>query len=114
MDLKFRRNLPLLLIFGAILTFLVLGLGDQPIIAYTIEKDEEQSNGMVVTEDDLMAALVSPSASENAGSIASEDDTAESLQSDPVSGTEADTAQDYEIAVDPEGANGSVYEPDGR
>lgn len=36
MDLKFRRNLPLLLLFVALVALLVLGLGNQPIVSYTL------------------------------------------------------------------------------
>lgn len=39
MDLKFRRNLPLLLAFVFIVAVLVLGFGDQPIVAYDAEDD---------------------------------------------------------------------------
>jgi hypothetical protein len=39
MSLKLRRNLPLVLLLLAILVLLALGLGDQPIIAYTASRD---------------------------------------------------------------------------
>jgi len=38
MDLKTRRNLPLVILFVAIVAILVLGLGDQPIVAYILEE----------------------------------------------------------------------------
>jgi hypothetical protein len=34
MNLKFRRNFPLLVLTITYLAFLVVGMGDQPIIAY--------------------------------------------------------------------------------
>lgn len=37
MDLKTRRNLPLVILFIMIVATLVFGLGSQPIVAYTFE-----------------------------------------------------------------------------
>lgn len=39
MSLRFRRNLPLLLLLVTIIAVLVLGLGNQPIVAYTVGAD---------------------------------------------------------------------------
>lgn len=107
MDLKLRRNLPLLLLFVAVVVFLVLGLGDQPIIAYTFEKDGGQNDGTAFTESEQMDDLQSSPESLNAGIAIPEADTAGVLQSEPDSGLYDDPAQDPEISVDPEGINGS-------
>lgn len=112
MDLKFRRNLPLLLLFVAILTFLVLGLGDKPIIAYSVASDGGQVDGTELTEDDISGDTLSLSESENAGIVASEGASLESLQSDSVLGAETNATQDQTIAVDSEGEEGSNLAPD--
>lgn len=39
MSLKFKRNLPTILLLGAILASLALFLGNQPVIAYTASVD---------------------------------------------------------------------------
>jgi hypothetical protein len=50
MNLKLRRNLPLVLLLLAILIFLALGLGDQPIIAYTAATDGSQAKAPVTID----------------------------------------------------------------
>ncbi len=47
MDLKTRRNLPLVILFVTIVAILVFGLGNQPIIAYTIDPDLNNSQADV-------------------------------------------------------------------
>ena len=53
MSLKFRRNLPLVLVLLAFLIFLALGLGDQPIIAYTAATDSGQAEAAVTIDSDV-------------------------------------------------------------
>jgi len=53
MSLKFRRNLPLVLLLLALLTFLALGLGDQPIVAYTAAADGQQTETSVTLDNDV-------------------------------------------------------------
>ena len=36
MSLKFKRNLPLVLLLASVLTFLTLAIGSYPIIAYSL------------------------------------------------------------------------------
>ena len=52
MSLKLRRNLPLILLLLAFLTFLALGLGDQPIIAYTAAADPGQTQASELLDND--------------------------------------------------------------
>ena len=52
MSLKLRRNLPLVLLLLVILTFLALGLGDQPIIAYTAAMESQQVETPVTIDSD--------------------------------------------------------------
>jgi hypothetical protein len=53
MSLKLRRNLPLLLLLLAILAFLVLGLGDQPIVAYTGSTDSRQAEAQETIDSEM-------------------------------------------------------------
>ncbi len=53
MSLKLRRNLPLLLLLLAILTFLALGLGDQPIVAYSAATVSQQREASVALDSDV-------------------------------------------------------------
>ena len=53
MSLKLRRNLPLVLLLLAILTFLALGLGDQPIVAYTAATDSQPAAASVTPDSDV-------------------------------------------------------------
>lgn len=102
MDLKFRRNIPLLLVFVATLALLVLGLGNQPIIAYTVEKDAGQSRGLAAIEDGLMAGffgLFGQSSTERAGTITQELDAADLSESGPGSDLEVEAALDQTVAV---------------
>ena len=39
MTLRFKRNLPLVLTLGSLLTLLVLLIGSQPIVSYTINTE---------------------------------------------------------------------------
>jgi hypothetical protein len=60
MSITLRRNLPLVLLFLALLTFLIVALGDQPIIAYTAERDELQAEptATVATMDNRVTSAV--------------------------------------------------------
>ena len=53
MSLKLRRNLPLVVLLLVILTFLALGLGDQPIIAYTAATESQQVETPVILNSDI-------------------------------------------------------------
>ena len=53
MSLKLRRNLPLVVLLLAILTFLALGLGNQPIVAYTAATDSQQGEAPVTLDSDV-------------------------------------------------------------
>jgi hypothetical protein len=53
MSLKSRRNLPLVLLLLAILALLVLGLGEQPIIAYTAARDSLETTALGMTAGDV-------------------------------------------------------------
>ena len=53
MSLKLRRNLPLVVLLLVILTFLALGLGDQPIIAYTAATDSQQAEAPATPDSDV-------------------------------------------------------------
>lgn len=68
MDLKFRRNLPLLLLFIAVVAFLVLGLGNQPIVAYTLETGDASVSQSPQDVDliDGLAGLLGLSTTEDA------------------------------------------------
>jgi hypothetical protein len=54
MSLKLRRNLSLVLLLLAILTFLALGLGDQPIVAYTAARDSGEAEAPVTLDSGVM------------------------------------------------------------
>ena len=67
MNLKLRRNLPLVLLLLTILTFLALGLGDQPIIAYTAATDSQQAKTPVAIDSDGRTADLRETLGANAG-----------------------------------------------
>jgi len=46
MTLRFKRNLPLVIALIAILTALVLVVGDQPIVSYTVNPQAVQAAGL--------------------------------------------------------------------
>ena len=50
MSLKFRRNYPMILLLLAILCFLTLAIGDQPIVAYTIKVERRQTGQLATME----------------------------------------------------------------
>ena len=67
MSLKLRRNLPLVLLLLAFLIFLALGLGDQPIIAYTAATDSQQTEAPVTIEGGGRTADLSETVGADAG-----------------------------------------------
>lgn len=60
MSITLRRNLPLVLLLLAFLAFLVVALGNQPIIAYSAERDELQAEptATIVTMDNLVTSAI--------------------------------------------------------
>jgi len=60
MSITLRRNLPLVLLLLAFMAFLVLALGNQPIIAYTAERDELQAEptATMVTMDNRVTSAI--------------------------------------------------------
>jgi hypothetical protein len=54
MSLKLRRNLPLVVLLLAILAFLALVWGNQPIIAYTAATDSRQGEALETLDRDVM------------------------------------------------------------
>ena len=70
MSLRLRRNLSLLLLLLTILTFLALGLGDQPIIAYTSATDSQQAEAPVTEDNDGNTAGLLETLGADAGVLA--------------------------------------------
>ena len=52
-SLKMRRNLPLVLLLLAVLAFLMLGLGDQPIVAYSAATVSRQGETPVTLDSNV-------------------------------------------------------------
>lgn len=110
MDLKFRRNLPLLLLFVVTVAILALGFGDQPIIAYTIAGDGDQSATKTLVEGELLdhvLGIFGLPVANNVEMVAPDNDTAEPLENDSLS------AVDPELVVDTESGAPPGYQPDG-
>jgi hypothetical protein len=112
MDLKFRRNLPLLLLFAATVAVLVLGLGSQPIIAYTFEADGEGESPSATNVDlvDGTSALFDLTTTESADIIAPISDTTGSFETTSFVGTDSYPAEDQETAVNLEGSVLSTFQ----
>lgn len=112
MDLKFRRNLPLLLLFISIVTILLLGLGNQPIIAYTIKADGASGSQSVTGLNSLEDIFdqFSLSAAEEGDIITPASDAAESF--DNATSSDAFPNQDYRTPADSQDADVSSFQPD--
>lgn len=114
MDLKFRRNLPLLLLFVTTVSVLVLGLGRQPIIAYTFEA-ENGIESPTVTEGDLVDdvnELSVQTTTQDVDIIAPSSDTAVEFEKTSLGDTDTYPAQDLENTVDSGGVGLSTFQPD--
>ena len=57
MSIKLRRNLPLVLLLMAFLAFLILVLGNQPIVAYTADRDAIQAEPTATMDNRVTNAV---------------------------------------------------------
>lgn len=114
MDLKFRRNLPLLLLFVAIVTFLVLGLGNQPIVPYTLGLGDASAIESAQDVDLIagLAGLLGLSATDETQIAFPTSDTAESIDQASVLNDEVFPAGDDETQVNLDGVDMPVSQLD--
>lgn len=107
MDLKFRRNLPLLMLFVGLVIVLMFGLGHQPIIAYTIENTQAGENSQV-TEGALVVDAAAPTDS----SSAVNGEVSAPAEADMVLTPEATQVPDDTTAIDSSGVSSALLQTD--
>ncbi len=102
MDLKFRRNLPLILLLSAILAFLALAMGDLPIVAYPVEKEVWQTEQEATMDSNMtgdVVQLFSFLATKSADTSTQGDDIDETLKASSESDDSANVTEYLEKAI---------------
>lgn len=66
MTLKFKRNLPLVLLLTGILSILALTMGSQRIVSYTVTTETIQTWQTAVSQFDFSSLLSQPEAAQSA------------------------------------------------